>query len=322
MDERRPISIAEQECEDLVVLAPQREHLGERLDRFVANRLPDLSRTTVQGLIEAGNILVDGIQRKPKFRLTPGEIVTVELVPAVPDKIAPEPIPLDVVYEDEDVIVVDKPAGLVVHPAPGHPNGTLANALVAHDPNLSVGGTNRPGIVHRLDKETSGLIVAAKTDRGRTTLVEQWESRKVKKEYLALASGLIVEDEATIDAPIGRDPKNRQRMAVVRGGRPALTRFRVEDRFDAATLVQLEIETGRTHQIRVHLAFIGHPVVGDRVYGQRTAVDSAFERQFLHASGLAFRLPDGRPVSFSSPLPADLQRVLDDLRLVRQRDSG
>src|SRR4051812_1908398 len=302
------------ESEDLIVLLPQRDHLGERLDRYVANALPDLSRTTVQSLIEAGQILVDGIPRKPKFHITPGEVVTVELALPVPTEIKAEPIPLSIVYEDDDLIVIDKPAGLVVHPAPGHPSGTLANALIAHAPDINIAGTNRPGIVHRLDKDTSGLIVAAKSDRGRTSLVSQWESRRVKKDYVALASGSIVESEATIDAPIGRDPKNRQRMAVVRGGRPAVTRFQVRERFDEATLLDVEIETGRTHQIRVHLAFIGHPVVGDRVYGQTDLAGLTVGRQFLHASGLEFQLPDGRAASFASPLPADLQAVLEALR--------
>jgi 23S rRNA pseudouridine1911/1915/1917 synthase len=302
------------ETEDVVVLLPQREHLGERLDRYVADALQDLSRTTVQSLIESGHILVDGIQRKPKFHITPGEVITVELAPPVQVELQPEPIPLSVVYEDDDLIVIDKPAGLVVHPAPGHPTGTLANALIAHAPEINIAGTNRPGIVHRLDKDTSGLIVAAKSDRGRTSLVSQWESRRVKKNYVALASGSIVEDEATIDAPIGRDPKNRQRMAVVSGGRPAVTRFRVSERFAAATLLDVEIETGRTHQIRVHLAFIGHPVIGDRIYGKKDPAGIAVDRQFLHASGLEFQLPDGREVAFSLPLPADLQAVLDAYR--------
>ena len=302
------------ETEDIVVLLPQREHLGDRLDRYVAAALPDLSRTTVQSLIESGQILVDGIQRKPKFHITPGEVVTVEFAPPVLDEIKPEPIPLNVIYEDDDLIVIDKPAGLVVHPAPGHPSGTLANALIAHAPEISIAGSNRPGIVHRLDKDTSGLIVAAKSDRGRTSLVSQWESRRVKKDYVALAVGSIVEDEATIDAPIGRDPKNRQRMAVVRGGRTAITHFRVKERFDDATLLDVEIETGRTHQIRVHLAFIGHPVVGDRVYGQKVPDGLTVGRQFLHASGLEFQLPDGHKVAFSAPLPTDLQAVLDALR--------
>jgi 23S rRNA pseudouridine1911/1915/1917 synthase len=246
--------------------------------------------------------------------MTPGEVVSVEIPSPQIDEIHPDPIPLEIVYEDADVLVVDKPAGMVVHPAPGHPRGTLANALVAHVPGISVGGSQRPGIVHRLDKDTSGLIVAAKTDRGRTTLVAQWEDRSVEKIYLALASGSVSDAEATIDAPIGRDPKNRQRMAVLRSGRPAVTRFRVVERFANATLLEVSIETGRTHQIRVHLAFIGHPIVGDQVYGRPRPMDPELDRQFLHASALAFQLPDGAVARFEAPLPDDLRAVLEQLR--------
>src|SRR5215207_7457911 len=304
----------EAESDALVELRPARDDLGTRLDRYVADQLPDLSRGTVQGLIESGRVRVDGRQRKPKFRMTPGEVVSVEIPPPRIDEILPDPIPLAIVYEDADVIVIDKPAGMVVHPAPGHPRGTLANALVAHVPGISVGGTLRPGIVHRLDKDTSGLIVAAKTDRGRNALVAQWEGRSVEKTYLALVSGVVEDTEATIDAPIGRDPKNRQRMAVVRSGRPAVTHFRVIERFLNATLLEVSIETGRTHQIRVHLAFIGHPVVGDRIYGRDHPADSYLQRQFLHASGLGFRLPDGPHKQFAAPLPEALERTLNQLR--------
>src|SRR5215216_1677861 len=283
----------EDESDEFVELYPTRDDLGKRLDRYVADQLPDLSRGTVQVLIESGRVRVDDQQRKPKFRMTPGEVVSVEIPHPEIDAILPDPIPLTIVYEDADVIVVDKPAGMVVHPAPGHPRGTLANALLAHVPHLSVGGYQRPGIVHRLDKDTSGLIAAAKTDRGRTSLVSQWEERSVEKTYLALVTGSVADEEATIDAPIGRDPKNRQRMAVVRTGRPAVTRFQVVERFPNATLLEVSIETGRTHQIRVHLAFIGHPIVGDQIYGKARPKDSELDRQFLHASGLAFRLPDG-----------------------------
>jgi 23S rRNA pseudouridine1911/1915/1917 synthase len=304
-----------EEASEVVVLRPGREDLGTRLDRFVANHLSELSRGTVQSLIAGGHVLVDDQQRKPKFRVTPGEFITVELPPPQADDILPDPIPLDVVYEDADIIVVDKPAGLVVHPAPGHPRGTLANALVAHAPSISVGGSNRAGIVHRLDKDTSGLIVAAKSDRGRTSLLSQWATQSVEKTYLALVAGQIEEHEATIDAPIGRDPKNRQRMAVQRSGRPAITHFRVLERFANATLLEVAIETGRTHQIRVHLAFIGHPVVGDPVYGRTTTtVAPGLDRQFLHASELAFDLPNGTPVHLLAPLPKELERVLAGLR--------
>jgi 23S rRNA pseudouridine1911/1915/1917 synthase len=304
----------EDDRDEFVELHPTREDLGTRLDRYVADQLPDLSRGTVQGLIESGRVRVDGQHRKPKFRMTPGEVVSVEIPPPLIDEILPDPIPLAIVYEDADVIVVDKPAGMVVHPAPGHPRETLANALVAHVPGISVGGSQRPGIVHRLDKDTSGLIVAAKTDRGRTALVTQWESRSVEKTYLTLVSGSLEDEEATIDAPIGRDPKNRQRMAVVRSGRPAVTHFHVVERFPDTTLLQVSIETGRTHQIRVHLAFIGHPIVGDQVYGRARLTDPQPERQFLHASALEFRLPDGKSLRLEAPLPQDLQAVLEELR--------
>jgi 23S rRNA pseudouridine1911/1915/1917 synthase len=311
------IETMQQELDDdqCVVLHPDRSELGVRLDRFVTDRLPDFSRGTVQDLIASGHVLVDGQRRKPKFRMTPGEVVTVEVPPPAADEIEPDPIPLAIVYEDDDLIVIDKPAGMVVHPAPGHSRGTLANALVAHVPGISVGGSNRPGIVHRLDKDTSGLIVAAKTDRGRTSLVSQWADRSVEKSYLALVSGVVEEREATIEAPIGRDPKNRQRMAVVQSGRPAVTHFRVIERFTRATLLEVGIETGRTHQIRVHLAFVGFPIVGDPVYGLVRATDPQIARQFLHASALALALPDGTPMRFSSPLPDDLRFVLDQLRV-------
>lgn len=297
-----------------LVLHPGREDLGARLDRFVADRVPDLSRSMVQALIGSGHVLVDGVRRKPKFRMTPGEVVTIDIPAPEPDEIQPDPIPLDVVFEDDDVIVIDKPAGMVVHPAPGHPRGTVANALVAHVPGIAVGGSNRPGIVHRLDRDTSGLLVAAKTDRGRTSLVSQWAVRSVDKGYLALVVGAVEDDEATIDAPIGRDPKNRQRMAVVRTGRPAVTHFRVIERFPTATLLEVKIETGRTHQIRVHLAFIGFPIAGDVVYGGAPGGELGLDRQFLHASELAFVLPGGRQIELRSALPADLQRALDRLR--------
>jgi 23S rRNA pseudouridine1911/1915/1917 synthase len=296
-------------------LRPTSEQINERLDRFVADEMPDLSRSYVQQLIEQGHVLVDGFKRKPKFKMTPGETVTVVVPPPEDERIVPEAIPLAIVYEDRDVLVVDKPAGLVVHPAPGHPRGTLANAVVHHAPDIALGGSNRPGIIHRLDKDTSGLIAVAKTDRARTTLVPQWEERTVQKGYVALAAGTVPDEEGTIEAPIGRDPAQRQRMAVIRSGRPAVTHFSVAERFPGATLLNVEIETGRTHQIRVHLAFIGHPVVGDTIYGKVASVNGIpVERQFLHASRLGFSLPDGRSVTFRSPLPSDLQGVLDRLR--------
>lgn len=301
------------DLDGILLLEPQRSDLGTRLDKFVAEQITDLSRGVVQNLIDAGHVLVDGVVRKPKFHVTPGQKITVEIPPPAEDEIQPDPIPLAVVYEDADVILIDKPAGMVVHPAPGHPRGTLANALVAHVPGIAVGGSQRPGIVHRLDKDTSGLIVAAKSDRGRNALVAQWADQTVRKTYIALVRGVIPENEATIDAPIGRDPKDRQRMAVVRSGRSAVTHFRVLERFEDATLLEVAIETGRTHQIRVHLAFAGFPVIGDRVYGRKSQT-APLERQFLHASGLAFHLPDGALIERESPLPADLVAVLESMR--------
>ena len=292
-------------------LRPTPEETNERLDRFVAAAMPDLSRSYVQELIDAGLVLVDGFTRKAKFKMTPGQVVTVTVPPPAIDELVPEPIPLAIVYEDADVIVLDKAAGMVVHPAPGHPTGTLVNALLYHAPGISVGGGNRPGIVHRLDKDTSGLMVVAKTDRARTSLVAQWEARTVEKAYAALVAGLVEPDEGTIEAPIRRDPQQRQRMAVGASGRSAVSHFTVRRRFEATTLLDVAIETGRTHQIRVHLAFIGHPVVGDVVYGRPCGGRlPVVPRHFLHAARLGFGLPDGRRVAFEAPLPEDLETVL------------
>jgi len=308
---------AETTLEGIVELHPGPEHRNERLDKFVAAQLPDLSRSYIQRLIEDGLVHVDGVPRKRTFKMTPGEVVTVEIPPPEPEEIVPEPIPLGIVYEDADILVVDKPAGMVVHPAPGHPTGTLVNALLYHAPEIAISGTNRPGIVHRLDKDTSGLIVVAKTDRGQQTLLSQWRDRSVRKTYIALVRGVVEDEEATIDVPIGRDPKDRQRMAAIATGRPAVTHFRVLRRYPGATLLEVEIETGRTHQIRVHLAFIGPPVVGDPVYNPHTGPTGGkgaiVDRQFLHAARLSFTLPDGRRVTFESGLPADLRAALDRL---------
>jgi len=301
-----------------IELRPERDQLSERLDKFVAANLPDLSRSYIQQLIDDGLVRVDGIVRRRTFKMTPGQVVHVAVPPTVLVDLEPEAIPLSIVYEDVDVLVIDKPAGMVVHPAPGHPNGTLANAVVAHAPEISIAGSNRPGIVHRLDKDTSGLIVIAKSDRARVSLVQQWNKRTVEKHYIALVSGVVEPDDATIDVPVGRDPVARSRMAAVANGRDAVTRFDVRERLVDTTLLDVQIDTGRTHQIRVHLAFIGHPVVGDEMYnrfGGRTGGGRELvPRQFLHASRLAFALPDGRPVLFDSPLPPDLRSALDELR--------
>jgi len=308
-----------------IVLKPERADTNTRLDKYVAQQLPELSRSYLQQLIEQGNVLVDGQVRRAAFKVTPGETVVVNVPPPVAIEVEAENIPLDIVYEDEDIIVINKPAGMVVHPAPGHASGTLVNALLHHAPEIAVGGSLRPGIVHRLDKDTSGLMVVAKTDRARNTLVSQWEERSVEKRYIALVSGIIEDDEATIDAPIGRDPMQRQRMAVVPSGRRAVSHLKVLERFPNAnaTLVQVDIETGRTHQIRVHLAFIGHPIIGDEVYGRvrdnGKRADPRVKRQFLHAARIAFDHPNGQRMVFEAPLPDDLQAALDR---IRREDAG
>lgn len=295
-------------------LFPDRSHLGLRLDRYVASELNELSRTYLQTLIDEGHVLVDGISRRAAFKITPGQHVTVAIPETSEVEIQPEELPLDVVYDDCDVVVINKPAGLVVHPAPGHPGGTLVNALLHHFPDISIAGSTRPGIVHRLDKDTSGVMIIAKSDRAQTSLVQQWQDRLVEKHYVALVAGAIEEDEATIDAPIGRDPANRLRMAAVRSGKDAVSHFTVRQRFPGATLLNVQIETGRTHQIRVHLAMIGHPVLGDNLYAngksRQVASDLGIKRQQLHASSLTVRLPDGEMHTYTAPLAPDIAETL------------
>jgi 23S rRNA pseudouridine1911/1915/1917 synthase len=311
-------SIETDEIAEVIELRPGREHLNTRLDRYVAGQLPDLSRTYLQQLIDDGLLLVDGKSRRAAFKVTPGEVVTVSLpVPQV-FELEPQDIPLDILYEDDDILVINKPSGMVVHPAAGHPRDTLVNAVLHHAPSISIQGSTRPGIVHRLDKDTSGVMVVAKSDRAQTSLVEQWQSRGVEKRYVALVAGVVEEEEATVDAPIGRDSINRQKMTTTRTGRDAVTHLTVAERFAESTLLDVVIETGRTHQIRVHLAFIGHPVVGDGIYGNkvtdRIADELGLRRQFLHAAALGFRMPDGTMRTFEAPLPDDLQAALGTLR--------
>ncbi|MEJ7837793.1 MAG: RluA family pseudouridine synthase [Thermomicrobiales bacterium] len=289
-----------------------------RLDKFVSDRVPELSRTYLQVLIDQGLITVDDQVRRPAFKMTPGQRVHVTLPEIQEIEIKPEPIPLDILFEDADVLVINKAAGLVVHPAPGHPSGTLVNAVLHHAPGIAINGTHRPGIVHRLDKDTSGVMVVAKTDRAMKSLVEQWQTRQVEKEYLAVVAGTIEEQEATVEAPIGRDPAHRQKMAALRSGKAAVSHFSVLERLRDTTVVRVVIETGRTHQIRVHLAFMSKPIVGDIVYGNQKARNIAgrigMKRQFLHASHLGFTLPDGAEMKFTAPLPPDLESALSMLR--------
>jgi len=291
------------------------DRAGERLDAFLARRLADrLTRSHAHKLIADGLVTLNDTPAKSSHRLARGDHVVASLPPPETPALVPEAIPLRVVYQDDDVIVVDKPPGLTVHPAPGHPRGTLVNALLAICPELAeIKGTLRPGIVHRLDKDTSGLLAAAKNEAAQASLARQLKDRQVHKAYLALVQGRLERPEGVIDAPIGRHPRRRQRMAVVEGGRQALTRYRVREYLcDAFSLVEAEPLTGRTHQIRVHFAGIGHPVVGDKLYGKASALVG---RQFLHAWRLGFRLPKGgRYQEFESPLAADLEAALDTLR--------
>jgi 23S rRNA pseudouridine1911/1915/1917 synthase len=283
----------------------------ERLDKFIAAHVPDLSRTAVQRLIDDGFVAVNGKPGVASRRVGQGDEIVVRVPPPAPATIEAEAIPLSIVYEDGDVIVVDKPAGLVVHPAAGHAHGTLVNAVLAHAPDLrGVGGETRPGIVHRLDKDTSGLIVVAKHDAAHRHVQRQFKARTVQKVYLALVEGRLVPGEGIIDAPIARDRAHRQRMAVVQDGREARTRYRVIRDWGLFSLVEAYPETGRTHQIRVHFAWRGHPLVGDTLYG-RQKPSLPIARHFLHAARLTLRLPSsGEERTFESPLPEDLRRVL------------
>ena len=293
---------------------------GERLDVAVA-RLCDVSRAQARRLIDEGLVSnAAGARRKPGERLAGGERLVVRLPPPAPAAPQPEAIPLTILYEDAHLLVVDKPAGMPVHPGPGHAGRTLVNALLAHCPDLpGIGGVQRPGIVHRLDKDTSGLVVVAKTERAHNGLAAQLKGRQMKKTYLALVEGRVAPPEALIDAPLGRDPNNRRRMMVrpspgsgQAGGREAQTAYRLRAYLDGYSFVEASPVTGRTHQIRVHLASIGHPVVGDAVYGRPSKLVT---RQFLHAWRLGFRHPiDGRELSFEAPLPADLEAALAGLR--------
>lgn len=293
------------------------EEGGERVDRYVAERVPALSRARVQRLIEEGAVTVGGAVRKASYKVQPGDLVLVRVPPPAPLELTPEPMPLEVIYEDDDLVAINKPAGLVVHPSPGHPSGTLVHALLAHCPTLStMGGTLRPGIVHRLDKDTSGLILIAKHDEAHSHLKSQFKGRAVSKVYLALVEGELTPPRGRVEAPVGRDPHKRKHMRVVsvsEGGREAVTEYRVLEVLEGKTLVEVHPVTGRTHQVRVHLSALGHPVVGDRVYGFRRR-QPGLDRQFLHAWKLTFHLPStAEPITLVAPLPADLRQVLREL---------
>ena len=292
---------------------------GKRLDVALARLEPTLSRAQVQRLIEQGEIKVAGAASKPAHKLRAGERIEGSVPEPVPARLSPQAIPLVILHEDADLVVIDKAAGMVVHPAAGHAQGTLVNALLHHCRDLSgIGGELRPGIVHRLDKDTSGVLVVAKHDRAHRALAAQWKLHSIDREYLAFVRGAPRTDSGTVDAPIGRHPTDRKRMSTrARVGRNAVTHWRVEERLREATLLRVRLETGRTHQIRVHLASIALPVLGDPVYGGGRALPQArtIARQALHAAVLGFTHPTtGERVRFESPLPADLLALLESLR--------
>ena len=284
-----------------------------RLDKYLAKAFPELSRSHLQKLIKNGCILVNGCGVKASQKLSIGDEVYVNLPPLQPASLVAEPIPLTIVYEDDDLVVVDKLAGLTVHPAPGHTSHTLVNALLARCPDLAkFDDTLRPGIVHRLDKDTSGLMIIAKNSSAQQNLINQFKAQSVSKGYLVLVRGKLAPTYGVIEAPIGRDPSNRKRMGVVTSGRPARTSYRVKEYLDKYTLLEVMPETGRTHQIRVHLSAIGYPVVGDSVYGVKSAY---LKRQFVHAYRLGFRLPANEEYrEFTCELHLDLKQALEFMR--------
>ena len=292
---------------------------GTRLDRWLTGALAELSRARLKTLIDDGHVQVGGQTLKPAYRLRGGEIVDVEIPPAPPETLEPEAIGLAIVHEDEDVLVVDKPAGMVVHPGAGHARGTLVSAALAHAPAIAgVGGARRPGVVHRLDKDTSGLLVIAKTARAYDSLIRQLAERTVSRRYLAIVHGRVRRQEGVVDAPIGRHPHDRVRMAVRTSGsgKRAVTRYRVLERFSEHTYMEARLETGRTHQIRVHMAALGHPVVGDAVYGRGRPVPPVpFDGYALHAAHLGFVHPATETrVEFDASLPPRMIRLLSHLR--------
>lgn len=307
-------------AETLRITVPK-ELAGGRLDAVLAKLLPDYSRSRLARWIDDGAVLLEGKTATPKTKLWGGEAVTVEVAPDPQESaFQPEPVEFPVVYEDESIVVIDKPAGLVVHPAAGNWSGTLLNGLLHRYPALA--GVPRAGIVHRLDKDTSGLMVVARTLKAQTELVRQLQARSVKRHYLAIAQGVLAGD-GTVDAPIGRDPRNRLKMAVVPGGKPAITHYSVLERFARHTLVECRLETGRTHQIRVHMDHLGHALAADPVYrGKQYAISAAlaealtrFNRQALHAARLALVHPEsGQTMEWTSPLPADMATLLQQLR--------
>ena len=290
-----------------------------RLDAYISKEIEDLSRSMIQKLLEEDKINVNGKIEKPSYKVQEGDIIEVSIEEPKEVKIEAQDIPLDIIYEDNDILVVNKQKGLVVHPANGNPDGTLVNAIMAHckDSLSGIGGELRPGIVHRLDKDTSGLLIIAKNDKAHIQVSEQIKNREVKKTYIALVRGTIAEDEATINMPIGRSTKDRKKMAVTKNGKEAVTHFKVLNRYTtnkgSYTLLEIKIDTGRTHQIRVHMAEIGHPVIGDSVYSNGKN-EFGVEGQCLHAKRLEFIHPiTGKEMKLEAPLPEYFQKIVEQL---------
>lgn len=287
-----------------------------RLDKYISEKDCDLSRATIQKLITEEKILVNGKKTKNSYKVSPGDIITIEEIEAKEDTyLKPQKMDLDVIYEDDDIIIVNKEKGIVVHPGNGNPDGTLANAILERckDSLSGIGGTIRPGIVHRIDKDTSGLVIIAKNDNAHIKISKQIQERKVSKTYIALVRGVIKENEATINMPIGRSTKDRKKMAVTKNGKEAITHFKVIERYEGFTLLEVKIETGRTHQIRVHLAEIGYPIVGDEVYSNGKNPFNV-KGQMLHAAKLEFVHPTtNQKVTYEAPLPEYFKNILDKL---------
>ena len=294
----------------------QTQESAERIDALLARALPELTRSAAQRLLAQGAVTKDGAPVKKNYKTAPGDTFVVTLPDAAPSALVAQDLPLDVVYEDDDLIVVNKPRGMVVHPAPGHEDGTLVNALLAHcgDSLSGIGGEKRPGIVHRIDRDTSGLIIAAKNDAAHLALSAQLKDHSLSRTYECLVTGNMKQDSGTVDAPIGRSSADRKKMAVVPTGRRAVTHWEVVARYPGVTHLRCRLETGRTHQIRVHMAYIGHPILGDTVYGAKKPVPG-LTGQCLHATGLRFVHPrTGEPVELHCPLPPEFTAMLQKLQ--------
>ena len=291
------------------------EESGKRLDAYITSIDSEITRTAAQRLIEQGNILVNGEKKRTAYKVSNGDIITIEKEEPKEIELKAQNIPIDIIYEDDDIIVVNKPKGMVVHPANGNPDGTLVNAIMAicKDSLSGIGGEIRPGIVHRLDKDTSGLLIVAKNDRAHVNMSEQIKNHEVKKTYIALVRGVVKENEATIDMPIGRSTSDRKKMAVMKAGKNAVTHIKVLKRYNKYTLLQVNIETGRTHQIRVHLSYIGYPIIGDCIYSNGKN-EFGVVGQCLHAKCLEFKHPiTGAEMKLEAPLPKYFEEIIQKL---------